>query len=130
MKAINQTSNPTLTRAVAKQCGGFENLKEIAADVCNHGASSGFGGFIYYSETAEFYAKNRKAILQNLEDLASNLGENAIAIVKGFRCLNGDYSEAEIGATLYGSKNKHETAVANALAWYALEEVCRDLTDG
>jgi len=128
MKTINQTSNPSLTRAVAKQCGGFESLKEIAPNVANYGAGSGFSGFIWHSDTTEFYAKNRKAILENLENLASDLGETMIAIVKEFKCLKG-YSESEIGATLYGSKAKHETAVANALAWYALEEVCRELTD-
>jgi len=135
MKTINQTSNPSLTRAVAKQCGGFESLKEIAPNVANYGADSGerVPGFIWHSDTTEFYTKNRKAILENLENRASDLGVTMIAIVKEFKCLKG-YSESEIGAALYGSKAKHEywvfyTVVANALAWYALEEVCRELTD-
>jgi len=128
MKTINQTSNPSLSRAVAKQCGGFETLKEIAPNVARYGADLGISGFIWHSDTTEFYAKNRKAILENLENLAFDLGESAIGIVKQFKSLKR-YSMSEIGATLYGPKSKHETAVANALAWYALEQICIELTD-
>lgn len=128
MPKIIDTRRPALTRAVAKQCGGFDSLKEMAPDICNHGADGGFSGFIYCSDTTEFYAKNRTEILDLAKEMAADLGENLIGLVKGFNCLKHS-TEEEIGITLYGNKSQHDTQVANALAWFALEEICRELTD-
>jgi hypothetical protein len=116
-----------LTRAVAKQVGGMETLKNIAADVCNHGADAGFNGFIYYSDTANFYQKNKPVILELLAEMAADMGESSIALVKSFNCVQA--TEGEIGATLYASKAHHSTNVSNALAWFALEEICRSITN-
>jgi hypothetical protein len=117
-----------LTRAVAKQIGGMDSLKEIAQDVCNHGADVGFHGFIYYSDTTAFYKKNKAAIIELVAEMAQDLGETAIALVKGFNCLKSS-TEEEIATTLYGKPSQHDQTVANALAWFALEEVCRTITD-
>jgi hypothetical protein len=48
-------------------------------------------------------------------------------MVKSFRSLDSTLSE--IGCTLYGTKRQHDTIVANALAWYAAEEVARSFVD-
>ena len=109
--------------------GGWEEFTDRAADVTNHGADGGFGGFIYYSETCAFYAKNRALILKLVKDMADSLGEGVLEMVQNFNCLGKDFSLDEIGETLYGNKNKHQTQVANALAWFALEEVCRAYDD-
>jgi hypothetical protein len=114
-----------LTKAVNKQTGG--NLKEIAQDVCNHGANSGFSGFIYYHETEAFYLKNKSLIVEMAKEMADSLGEPLIGMIQGFNCL--DATEEEIGQTLYGNKKNCDQMVANALAWFALEEVARNLTD-
>lgn len=114
----------TLIRAVIRQSGGFECFKEKAIDIYNHGIAGGFGGWIYYSETCTFYAKHRKDIVQLAIYLASDYGNNStVEFVKGFNML--DTTEEEIGLTLYGNKSQHDTQVANALAWFAAEEVCR-----
>lgn len=53
----------------------------------------------------------------------------------GFGCLKTtDKAEAveladEIGRALYGKIGEKETQVANALAWFALEEVARAFCD-
>jgi len=132
-KTIKQLSegsniNIQLVRAVVKQVGGWDSFKEIAADVMKHGADAGFSGFIYYKDTCDFYAKNRENIYALASEMASSMGEEVVGMVKSFRCLN-DSTEVEVGATLFGNKAKHDTHVANALAWFALEEVCRSYAD-
>jgi len=131
LKSFVAQSNiePSLIRAVVRQIGGWEEFKERAADVANYGASGGFSGFIYYNDTCAFYAKHRADILALTKDMADQLGEGVLEMVQAFNCLGEDYTLDEIGETLYGNKNKHHTQVANALAWFALEEVCRAYDD-
>lgn len=117
-----------LTRAVAKQVGSMEELKEIAQNVCNYGANSGFSGFIYYSDTMKFYHKNKTKILDLVADMAENMGETPVNFVKSFNCLKSS-TEEEIAITLYGKPSQHDQTVSNALAWFALEEVCRAIAD-
>lgn len=122
-----------LIRAVIKQSGGWESFTEMASDVCNHGASGGFNGWIYHTETCEFYAKNRKLICELAQDLASDIGEDMLTMVSNFNDIKGDYSTVEVGQTIFGNKSQHDTQIANALAWFAIEEVCRsyfDLVEG
>jgi hypothetical protein len=62
--------------------------------------------------------------------LNESIGEttSVISLVQTFGCLKSqDISEDEIGLALYGSKKAaiEQTQVMNALAWFALEEVCR-----
>lgn len=117
-----------LVRAVVRQSGGWESFAEQAEDVTNHGASGGFSGWIYYTETVAFARRNRASIVELCEHLADELGESGpIALVEGFRGLSGA-TESEVASTLYG-KGDGETSVANALAWFALEEVCRGYCD-
>ena len=130
IKQMIENSNipASLIRATIKQFGGFESFKENAPDVTNYGISGGFGGFIYYCDTCAFYAKQRKNIITVAQSLAEDIGENLIEMVNSFNCLrldDGDSYMQEIGETLYGNKSQHDTQVANALAWFAAEEVCR-----
>ena len=120
-----------LVRAVIEQMDGTVNdngevddeTLDTLRDVMEHGAAGGVSGFIYYSETSEFYRANRKAIVALLKDTAEELGESsALSLVKTFRCAK-DFDEDEIAATLYGSEP--DDMVANCLAWFALEEVAR-----
>lgn len=114
-----------LKSAVIRQLGGQQAFAECFEDVCNHGAGAGFHGFIYSADTRAFYASNQAAIVALVEDMASDLGEEPMRLVQGFRCLGEDYTLGEIGRTLYGPKKNHAPEIANALAWFALEEVCR-----
>lgn len=131
MKTIKEFTQQThidagLVRAVIRQMGGFEAFKEHAPDICNHGISGGFGGFIYYTDTVAFYGRNRAAINAMATQYASDIGEGgAIELIQGFNCIKGEYSADEIGATMYGNKSRMDTQIANALAWFAAEEVAR-----
>ena len=114
----------TLQNAVIRRVG-----RDSLRDVANHGADGGFAGFTYYSDTCAFYARHQSRIAALVEEMAYEMGESPTHLVAGFRCLNGDYSEAEVGRTLYGPKKGHDTQIANALAWFALEEVARNVTE-
>jgi hypothetical protein len=96
-------------------------------DVADHGADAGFPGFCYYTDTERFYRKHRAEINGMVESLADDLGESAIGMVRGFRCIGTDYSESEVAQTMYG--RKIDPVIANGLAWFALEETARQLTD-
>ena len=106
---------------------------ESVEDVINHGIDGGFNGFIYTSDTVAFYKKHKKDIITLAKDMASDLGENLIEMIGGFNCLKyydynknkwvEDKGQDAIGQTVYG--NDHDDMVANALAWFAAEEVCR-----
>ena len=119
----------SLIRAVVRQSGGWGAFTETAPAVANHGADCGFPGWIYCTETEAFARRNRAAIAQLAEDMAADFGEaGAVALVKGFRCLS-DVTDAEIARALYGKPKDDDAPVANALAWFALEEVSRAYVD-
>ena len=132
LKSFIKASNieASLIRAVVKNCHGWESFKEMSQDVCNHGASAGFGRFCYYVDTVAFTAKNKKAILAYCKEMDSQI-ENVgiISFITSFNCLEG-YDQDEIAAAIYGRPTFDEkVAVYNALAWFALEEVCRAYCD-
>ena len=118
------SAGETLTRAVVRQIGGWEEFKERAQDICSHGADGGYSGFIYYSDTVKFYEDHKAEIYSLVHNTSQEFGdESAIAFVKNFACLK-ESTEEEIGKTLYGGEV--DTFVANALAWFALESVSYD----
>ena len=115
-----------LRKAVINQMGGLETFKQSFNDVVRHGADGGFSGFIYYTETTAFFKRNRRAILAHLDAICFDLGEDRINVLKSWRCLNHLTSD-DIARGLYeGAKSDEVTAVQNALAFFALEEVCHD----
>ena len=120
--------NSDLIRAVIRQSGGWKSFQESAPDISKHGISGGFSGWIYYTETCQFYAKNQSTIV-NLAEYQSKEFDypSAQDMVKSFNSIDATLSE--IGYTLYGNKRQHDTIVANALAWFAAEEVTRSFVD-
>lgn len=117
-----------LIRAVVRQSGGWESFQEIAPDINSHGISGGFSGWIYYTETCEFYAKNKGVVVALVEQWANDSNLSSIDFVAGFHCLGAE-DKPSIGKTLYGNKRQHDTQIANALAWFAAEEVARCFVD-
>lgn len=116
---------PRLIRAVVKQFGGWNSFKESASDIVNYGAQ---GGFIYYTETADFAKRNRRAIAALVEQLADELGETPVSLVQSFNCLRDEKPTAsEVACCLCGIED--DTQILNALAWLALEEVARSYTE-
>jgi len=121
-----------LIRAVVNNIG-----KESISDVNNHGISSGFGGFIYYSDTVKFFNKHKKDILAMAEDVASQLGEDMLSMIQNFSCLGSggyknrkpDYTQTEIAEAIFAGRGESATQIKNAMSWFAAEEVCRIFED-
>ena len=128
MKAAN--IDPKLTAAVIRQFGGWENFREKAHDVYNHGIDGGFCGFIYYVETAAFVKKHKKLIIENIVQLADEIGENFAKVIADFNCLkkSGITENDVIIALMYTRLNDDYLMreIYTALAWYAGETVAQE----
>ena len=134
---------PRLVRAVLRQLNG--NAKDSLQDIANHGVDGGFHGFIYYSDTVPFFKRNRKEIVALVHSTAEDLGESPVEMVALFGCLGGrsvmdakdsgrDRKRQEmirewtpsVGRCLYGGRlTDDDVQVANALTWFAAEEVAQ-----
>lgn len=119
----NRTRQPGLTNAVISQLGGTDSLE----DICRNGIDGGFSGFTYYADTVAFTEANLDAILERLKDDCDSMGLDSIAkVLASFRCLEG-YSENELISAFIGRGHELRELVFNALAWYAAEEIAREL---
>ena len=122
-----------LIKAVKRQYGyGWDDFQDYLKNVSNSpcGAAGGFSGFIYYSETSDFWRRNRKIITEQLSELAFSLGENVLQMVMSFGGIkDGDFSEDEVGRALYGNYNSDLDQIYNVFAWFALEEVASWYSD-
>ena len=119
-----------LINGVVKQIGGWQNFKDRADDVANHGAGGGYPGFTFNADTCAFTKKYRKEIADLAEQMADDLGEDVFEMIRGFRCVESNTPYKSISRALYGGKETDDsTQLENALAWFALEEVCRAYVD-
>ena len=133
-----QCSHNPGARSVTVSDDEAEELESIAR--CSCGAGGGFGGFIYYYETWEFFRRNRSEIVAALQEMAEAVGDGcAVDLVRGFSCFKGDQPTAdEVGRLLWGEipAEWSEGAgidnynVANACACFALEECANKWTEG
>lgn len=141
-----------LDRAVVAQLGGTcsniagdrceidEDTAQKLADVCrcSCGAAGGFSGFIYYTETADFTARNRSEIVARLrEQIDEGLftdengkARGVVGAVMSFQCFKGEDPaeiEGEAARVLFGPVEAitggELNRVANALAWSAFEDL-------
>jgi hypothetical protein len=119
-------------RAVVGQLGGWSEAQTAMPDIARYGIDGGFCGFVYYCDTVAFYNRNRHAIIALVEGRASDLGEECAGMVANFTCLRPVDTDARrsIYRALSGCKMwDADTEVANALAWFAGEEVARSFDD-
>ena len=140
VKSVIENSNipPRLFRAVLRQLG--PDWRQNLADIAAHSIDGGFSGFIYYAETVAFWNRNRAEILDLVRELAFALGENPVSMISGFGCLGGgrggdplEWTE-DVGRVIYGGRavrtdDDGGVSVANALSWFAAEEVARAWAD-
>lgn len=136
MKTLNQvlrqTEYKTLVRSVLRNVG-----MDSIQDINSHGIDSGFSGFIYYSDTVNFYNRHKKDILKMAAEMARDLGEDMISMIQHFNCLSSghysdrkpDYTQTEIAEALYSGRGECATQIKNAMAWFAAETVCRMFED-
>lgn len=79
-----------------------------------HGADTGWPGFSYTADCVAFYRVNERAIWRLLEEVADQMGMKPLELVSTF-------GRSDMAVSLDG--------FANLLAWFALEEVGRRLSD-
>jgi len=126
-KAYTSKEVANLINPVKNQLGeNAAQFFETCGYVSKSGADSGFSGFIYYADTIAFFRKHRKNIVALAEYLADEMGDDAVTMVKNFRCLNGLYEYSDIAKAMYGNFNDEYTTIYNALSWFALEEVANE----
>ena len=119
-----------LIKKTINQFGGWSEFKDLAPDVINHGIGGGFHGFIYYSDTVDFFNKNKDDILKMAKDQAEDFGMSMTEMVQGFNCMKGlDLTIDEFAETFFTGEGELDTQIFNCLAWYAGEEVCRAYID-
>lgn len=124
----NKTRQPELTRAVIKQLGGGDDALQNLEDVARHGANAGWSGFTYYSDTCAFFGRNKKYIIDRLKQDAEDMGEEVFTMVAGFGYLTGHkLSSMDIAESIFNNRGEHTETIRNALAWYALEEIAREM---
>lgn len=123
----------SLIRAVVRQHGGWTTFQENAQDIAAHGADTGWSGWIATADCVAFTKRNRAAIVESLERLSSEDGEDLLSLVAGFNCLRSyKFSTSDVGRVLFSAKGGDEDArstIENALAWSALEDVARSYVD-
>ena len=128
----------TLIRAIVSGNGGWDEFKERAQDIADHGSQSGCGGFIYYTDTVFFTAKHRPLIVEFAEDQAKEIGyPSAITMIQDFNTIkNREFSYSDIAKALYGRLSNNDAdqhyikeQIYNALCWYIEEEVSRSFVD-
>ena len=128
----------TLIRAIVAGNGGWNEFKEKAKDIVDHGSQSGCGGFIYYTETMAFTAKHHPLIVEFAEDQAKELDyPSAVTMIQDFNMIkNCDFFYSDIAKALYGRLSNNDPdqyyikeQVYNVLCWYIEEEVSRSFVD-
>lgn len=110
----------TLINAVINRVG-----LDSVEDIMHHGISGGYGGFIYYEDTHKFAMRYRKDIISMLEETADSIGEDVVAMVCRFNCVNADKDDKRDLYSYLGMSKVEQGSITNALAWFAAEEVCR-----
>lgn len=115
-----------MANAVVEQLGGVDEDTILnSLDSCRN-ANDGYTGFCYPSQTCNFWNENKSAIIENMQELADDLGEDLITMIKGFCNFKNDESITydAIGKALYAPFDENESGyIYDTFSKYALEEV-------
>jgi len=120
---VQDTRYPRLTRAILRRLD-----RETLEDVARNSADAGWNGFTYYADTVAFFKAHKADILDLAKQNADDFGQDMLEMIAGFGCLKNDkLSATDIGEALFSGRGDHALTVRNAMAWFALEEVAREL---
>lgn len=120
-----------LQQAVIEQLGYSSLCEEVLVEleeVTKHGAAAGFGAFIYYSDTTEFYKEHEELLKEMLWDRYKDFEYESVPhLLASFECL--DEREFNDICQDYYTKTVGSYLIWNAIAWFALETVAHELED-
>lgn len=123
----NNAAYKTVINAVISRVGVAS-----VSGINRHGINGGFSGFIYYTDTHRFAMRNRKTIIQMLEEDAECVGEDVVTMVSGFGQFRNNKMDSDDKKDLYrylGGATCEQSTITNLMAWYAAETVCRMFED-
>lgn len=126
---INENDNTSfveMANAVVEQLGGVDEDTILNSLYSCRNANDGYTGFCYFSDTSKFWNENKSAIIENMHELADDLGEDLITMIKGFNNFkdDDDITYDAIGKALYAPFDENESRyIYDTFAKYALEEV-------
>lgn len=111
---MNSTGYEEMVEDIKERIGADE-YPEVTQEVADHGAATGWPGFTYTSDCIDFYNHHKDSIWEMLRETTEDFGySNPMELVATFN--RSDMLDDEDG-------------LKNLLAWYALEEVCRNLSE-
>ena len=127
----NSNMSAKLVKATVKQFGGINVVKQVCQDISNHGINSGFDGFIYNTDIVKFSQRNKKRILDAIQNQAKELGyRDGFHAMMEFKCLREiDIDCFELTHALSHENHEMHTTIMKALAWFVGEELCRTASD-
>jgi hypothetical protein len=121
--------NIILEKRILKQIG--VSKKEFKKNLSDYrDASVGISGFIYYSETHNFALKNQSLIIDLLNEVADDLGEDVVNMVSNFGIFRNGIDKDEkkdLYNFLGGNKKIEQGAITNILAWFCVEHLAFEL---
>ena len=126
---IKENDNPSFVKmanAVVEQLGGVDEDTILNSLNSCRNANDGYTGFCDPSQTCKFWNENKSTIMENMHELADDLGEDLITMIKGFGNFKDDESVTYdvIGKALYAPFDENESEyIYYTFAKYALEEV-------
>lgn len=124
VKRENKEIN-VLISAVINALGDMSYIE----DVNKYGIDGGYGEFIYYSDTVAFAQKHHNQIRNLICEQSADFGMNEYEFIASFKCLDVDSDMKKDIYSFLGGKAPKEVSLANGLAWYAAEHVCRLFED-
>jgi len=120
-----------LAAAVRRKMGpeDTEEFYERLEEITKYGADLGVPGFIYYEDTVAFAEK----WLDEIKELCREYDRSVVDCITGFGIIkkDKDITREDIERVVFerDKNNEHYIFIMNLLAWFALEEVARWLTN-
>lgn len=131
---MNKTNNQVLTNAVRVQLQieSDEEFRETLAQVLRHGVDCGWTGFIYYTETEQFFDTYRKEILEAFFETLKMNEQSLLGYltthVKGLPWFVNESDFLRVITKSDGVEPDVEMTVKSYLAWFALEFIAHQVT--
>lgn len=130
--------NRDLMQAVIEQLGGEQEFLDSYSDISEYGIDGGFGGFIYYHETVDFFNDNFDAIKQYFSNAAECLGLNsAIALLLQNEQMKEklDLTNEEVAEAFFAIKDSAEKSscervqLCNWVSWAVATDTANAYSD-
>jgi len=105
----------------------IDEISNIFLKCSKYGAHNDCTGFFYFDETISFFKKNRADIVNQMENLAEEIGTDIISMVQNFNTFRNKEKPtvSQVGKALWDKSKTYDelTELYNIFALYTLEEI-------